>query len=132
MSHFTVIVIGDEVDEQMAPYAEQGFEDKYGEFEDTEEESLEEYLNKEIEIVVLADGSLHNKYEEQFSHYSQGSFSREWKYPEDAVIRQGKFTELYATFEEFMEEWHGTGSRDEKTGRYGYWRNPNAKWDWYS
>ena len=31
-----------------------------------------------------------------------------------------------------MKEWCGQENRDPKTGRYGYWRNPNAKWDWYS
>jgi hypothetical protein len=25
----------------------------------------------------------------------------------------------------------GTIAKDEETGKYGYWENPNAKWDWY-
>jgi hypothetical protein len=42
-----------------------------------------------------------------------------------------KFSDLYSTFEEYMKEWHGDDERDEKTNRYGYWHNENAKWDWY-
>lgn len=38
--------------------------------------------------------------------------------------------EGYNTFEEYMEDRYG-GPRDEETERYGYWENPNAKWDWY-
>lgn len=132
MSHFTVLVIGDKIDEQMAPYAEQGFKEEYGIFNNKEEDSMQEYQNDEVEIVVCLDGTLHSKYAEQFSYYPKGSFSREWKYPEGSIIRQGKFSEIYPTFEDFMREWHGMNSRDEKTGLYGYWSNPNAKWDWYS
>ncbi|AUM93695.1 TPA: hypothetical protein LA742_001255 [Clostridium botulinum] len=36
----------------------------------------------------------------------------------------------YATLDEFMYEYYGY-EKDEKTGKYGYWHNPNAKWDWY-
>lgn len=131
MSHFTVIVIGSNIDEQLAPYTEQGFEAKYGVFEDTEEESLKEYNEDNIEIVVLADGSLHTKYSEQFRNYNNKSFSTEYVYPEDAIIRQGKFVELFPTFDDFMSKWHGNTERDPQTNRYGYWTNPNAKHDWY-
>lgn len=37
MSHFTVIVVGSNVEEQMEPYAEQDFEEKYAKFEDIED-----------------------------------------------------------------------------------------------
>jgi len=39
--------------------------------------------------------------------------------------------EKYASFEEYMKEWHGYDSRDQSKGRYGLWSNPNVKWDWY-
>lgn len=132
MSHFCVIVIGNDVEDQMERFAEQDFAEEYGFFEDTEDENLEEYQNKEVEIVVFADGSLHSKYEEQFREYDPKNFSSNYVYPKGSIIRPGKFTELYSTFEEFMEEWHGTPSRDENKGRYGYWHNPNAHYDWYS
>jgi hypothetical protein len=37
--------------------------------------------------------------------------------------------EKYPTFDEYMKDYVGYKSRDKKTGRYGYWENPNAKWD---
>ena len=132
MSHFAVIVVGENVEKQLEPYAEQDMKEEYRKFEDIEDSSLEEYKNKEVDIVVFSDGSLHHKYEEQFRYNPPGVFSTEWKYPEDSTIRKGNFNELYKTFEEYMEKWHGTRQRDEETGRYGFWYNPNAKWDWYS
>ena len=37
---------------------------------------------------------------------------------------------LYASFDEFVEDYGG--SKDEKTGRYGEWFNPDSVYDWYS
>jgi len=34
-------------------------------------------------------------------------------------------------FELFLKEWGGYEEKDTDTGKYGYWENPNAKWDWY-
>jgi hypothetical protein len=130
MSHFTVVVIGNDIDEQLAPYAEQDFEPQYGEFQDKEDEYKNEYENEEVEIVVLADGSLHSKYAKQFQ--DNKSWSNNYVYPSDSTIRKGKHSELYPTFEDYMREWHGSDERDEVKDRYGYWHNPNAKWDWYS
>ncbi len=131
MSHFAVIVVGSDVDEQMEPYAEQDFDEKYGVFKETETECLEEYNNEEVDIVVLADGTMYNKYEEQFRKFDPKKFDTTYVYPEGSVLRKGKFSELYPTFEEFMEGWHGNSDRDEKNNRYGYWHNPSAKWDWW-
>lgn len=33
-------------------------------------------------------------------------------------------------FESFIKDWAGH-EKDPETGKYGYWENPNAKWDWY-
>lgn len=41
------------------------------------------------------------------------------------------FKKLYKTFDEFCKKWEGYSERDKKTGRYGYWHNPNSKWDYY-
>jgi hypothetical protein len=35
----------------------------------------------------------------------------------------------YTTFEEFAERWYKR--KPNENGKYGYWHNPNAKWDWY-
>ena len=34
-------------------------------------------------------------------------------------------------FDYFMKEWARYERKDPTTQRYGYWENPNAKWDWY-
>jgi hypothetical protein len=41
------------------------------------------------------------------------------------------FKKRYGTYEKYLKDWHGVDGKDEKTGRYGYWSNPNAKWDWF-
>lgn len=37
----------------------------------------------------------------------------------------------YPTFENYIEEYCGYHYDDDQKA-YGYWENPNAKWDWYS
>jgi len=37
----------------------------------------------------------------------------------------------YSDFETYIQEWHGCEEVDPETGKYGYWENPNCKWDWY-
>lgn len=132
MSHFTVIVVGENLEEQMSAYAEEGYDEKYAEFTDVEDDSLEEYKNEEADIVELKDGSVYSVYEEQFYFKKAGSFEKEVRYPEDSIQRKGKYTEIYSTFEDFMEKWHGYKQRDEEKNRYGYWSNPNAKYDYYT
>lgn len=36
---------------------------------------------------------------------------------------------FYESFEDFCDDWHG--SKPNEDGRYGYFENPNSKWDWY-
>lgn len=54
---------------------------------------------------------------------------------ENRIVEEGdktfSFKEKYATLEEFAKEWWGFKERDPETGRYGFWENPHAKWDWY-
>ena len=40
------------------------------------------------------------------------------------------YKEKYPDFKYFIEEYNGY-KFDEKMNKYGYWENPNAKWDWY-
>lgn len=53
------------------------------------------------------------------------------KVPEDAIKVEVPHRKHWPTFESFMADWHGNEARDEKHGRYGHYRNPNAKWDWW-
>jgi hypothetical protein len=88
MSHFVVMVVGEDVEGQLAPYQENNMGDcpeEYLEFNDEEDECREAYE---------------------------------------------EHSEDYATFEEFVEDYYGY-KKDPKTGKYGYWENPNNKWDWW-
>jgi hypothetical protein len=135
MSHFTVLVVGSNPEEQLAPYQENNMgncPDEYMEFHSTEEKYLEQYENETVDKVVMPDGRLLNKWDEEFR--KRGSFGLgggTHEVPAGLEIRKVPFKELYNTFEEFVADWCGDKERDEKIGKYGYWENPNRKWDWY-
>lgn len=89
MSHFTVMVIGENAEEQLAPYQENNMGD-------CPEEHL--VFNDETE-----------------------SLKKSWD-----DLTEDERSE-YGSFPEFAEE----EGYKEHEGKYGYWENPNAKWDWY-
>lgn len=106
--------------------------EEYLEFHDTEDEYLDEYKTNGAKRVIMPDGRLLAPWDEQFR--VEGSFgigSDTHKVPKGLKVKQIPFKKIYPTFEQFVKEWHGTSERDAQTGRYGYWENPNAKWDWY-
>lgn len=122
MSHFTVAVFSDgtkTVEQLLAPYQENNMDDcpkEYLQFFSTSEEHRSEWENESTKKVKLNDGRL------------------VWPWSDEAnggEIVTVTYKELYPTFKEFMEDY--IGSRfDEEMQDYGYWENPNAKWDWYS
>ena len=140
MSHFTVLVcvpphilathcgnIEDAVAEMMAPYQENNMGDcpeEYLEFNETEDENLEEYQSKTSKMVRLTDGRLICRYSVEFREIPQVELI-------GSVEVEVPHTERFDTFEEYMKEYCGYNSRDEKTGKYGYWENPNRKWDYW-
>ena len=121
MSHFVVLVIGDDVDLQLAPFNEQPDADdphvKFV-FNDRTEEFRKQYDEDSVEIIKRPDGSW------IFPHAATDD--------KDAQIApvSVKFSELYPTFEEFCKQWHGALPNEQ--GQFGYSSNPNAKWDWYT
>lgn len=46
------------------------------------------------------------------------------------VIENYPLKDLYPTFKQFVETYYEE-SFNEKEGAYGYYRNPDAKWDWW-
>lgn len=121
MSHFTVLVIGEDVDGQLAPFQENNMGDcpkEYLEFNDVEEEYKEDYENGSTEMYEKPDGS----------------YEYSWNLSEEEKQTLKKvdlpYKEKYKSFEDFIESYEGY-SKDEETGKYGYWENPNRKWDWY-
>lgn len=60
--------------------------------------------------------------------------NRRWKNVSGIVIdgpSEIPLKTVYPVFENFMENWVGSHI-DPETGKWGYWENPNAKWDWYT
>jgi len=135
MSHFTVLVIGNDPEKQLAPYQENNMGDcpeDFLEFHDKEESHRKQYENDTVDKVIMPDGRLLDKWDNEFRVKGTiGIGGDTHKVPSNLEIRKVPFTELYATFEEFMSDYCGYKERDEKIGKYGYWENPNCKWDWY-
>lgn len=106
---------------------------EYLEFHDTEEEMRQEYEKDGCTKVVMPDGRLLSPWDEAFRR--KGSFavigSSTHEVPPELKQREVPYKELFATFKDFAKEWHGCEESDPETGRYGYWENPNRKWDWY-
>lgn len=105
--HFLVTVFGEDVDRQLAPYQENNFgtcPETYLEFYDVEEEFREEFRSGRFGTTGLG-----------------------WFHP----IRLLKLVRsTFMAFDSDMAEAH-SGLRDERTGRYGDWWNPNAEYDFY-
>lgn len=134
MSHFVVLVVGNNIEAQLAPFQESNSDTprEYLEFVDKEDEILEEYRAGSSPRVVMPDGSFVTPYDERFR--KKGTFgygSNTHEVPAHLEQRNIAFTALYPNVDAYAEEHHGYTGRDSVTHRYGYWENPNAKWDWY-
>lgn len=138
MSHFTVLVIGPDWEKQLEPFWELDLSqadmalDPRAEFQDKTEEITEEYNTKTVDRVIMPDGRKLCTYDEEFKVQKEGGKfpSYEYKIPEGLEVKPVPFKEIYDNVEEFAREWHGY--EKDFNGRFGYYHNPNAKWDWYS
>lgn len=135
MSHFSVLIIGDDIEKQLAPFQENNMGDcpkEFLEFKETETESLAEYETQKTDCYVSPEGKPHCKYDERFRVHSTDLLApTTYKCPDGWSEREVPVKELYATFDEYMTEYCGNKERDPVIGRHGYWENPNKKWDWY-
>ena len=140
MSHFAVLVIGDDVEKQLAPYQENNMGDcpaEYLRFNDETDGLLEQYQNGTTKTVVSPSGELLSPYEDRFLNPDYKTFSEDesnprWIYPTGYEIKEVPFNRRYSSFDEFVTQYHGYEEKDPSTGRYGYWENPDAKWDWWT
>ena len=139
MSHFTVGVIADklsDVDNMLAPYQENNMGDcprEYLEWVSVTSEYREDYSKDTRTMVKLEDGSLVSVYDSRFEvttkNEKNGVTEVTHIVPENLTKVEVPISEIYPTFEEFME--YIGYDFDEEMQDYGYWENPNAKWDWY-
>jgi len=124
MSHFTVLVIGDNPEEQLSPFNEQPPEgSEYLEFNDCTEEVKEAWENKMIPCVkIRADEN--NPQGRWVCEYSSAGRNAKIGSKMDKPAH-----EVYKDINQFAEDWFGYHLSGAS---WGYWHNPNAKWDWYS
>ena len=134
MSHFTVVIIGGNPEEQLAPYQEadgKNMDEKYLKFVETEEECRKNWNTQTTEMMRTPEGELVNLYDSKYSIKNKDILEPTvYKFPENWVKVEVPFTEIYPSFSNYMIEYEG-GGKDSDTGKYGYWKNENAKWDWY-
>jgi len=136
MSHFAVLVVGDDIEEKLAPYQENNMgtcAEEYLEFVSVEDDYRKEYEEDSIEMWKNGD-DLEYTWPERFK---VGDILNKETMPDADIEAMGwekvfiAHKDRYDTFEEFIEDWAGYDERNEETGEFGYYENPNAKWDWY-
>lgn len=140
MSHFLLGVLTrtgseEEVERLLAPFQENNngdCPDEYLAFNDTEDENRREYESGGTSYVVTADGQRRLPWDEAFRvpgpiGIGHGTHAD----PPGSSRLHIPYRETFATFENYMADWCGQ-VRDRRMGKYGYWENPNAKWDWWS
>ena len=139
------------IERAMSPYCECTEDPAYLEFVDVGPEYQEKYKTEATTAVRLPDGTICTIYDTQFTNhydYKDGkvyyrqtgvpallSFGGAGPFPgietkEVQVLENYPFSKLYHTYEEFMRRYGGYDF-DARHQSYGYYSNPNAKWDWY-
>ena len=159
MSHFTVGVICKDINDYeklLAPYQENNMGNcpkEYLKFNSVTEEKKQTYENETTKRFVTIDGNYLYPWDNRFdveitkdeyerldqqnvkdlsSHYSVGIkkyFKRDYSLLK-GELREVPYKEIYPTFEQYMEDCEYY-EFDEEMNDYGYWENPNRKWDWY-
>ena len=72
------------------------------------------------------------------AHFSDGSYDGyETYYKYDPSVVNGTvvevpYREIYATLDDYVKDCEGVSLWDSEMKAYGWWENPNAKWDSYS
>ena len=109
MSHYTLLIIGEEdIEEALYPFWEL----------DLSQEEMKE--DGRAEFIGFKKEDLEKEFEK---------FKEEHK---DEIEKGKEYWIKYRTCsaEEWLESWNGYYLNKEET-QYGYYSNPNAKWDWY-
>jgi hypothetical protein len=119
MSHSTVLVIGEDPEKQLEPFAEQwdsSTPPHFAQFGD-ETETVMKGWEEDTVTCIKVRGKWQSKNATRASR------------PDDMSEREIPVKEYYGSLESYVEGYHGYQTHN---GRYGYWHNPQAKWDWYS
>lgn len=142
MSHFVVLVEADDeahLTRLLVPFKEAGCgsEDppelaQYLEFRDEEDEVRADWESGTCRRYVNEVTGEHDfPWADRFA--PPGAFGiTSHPLPAGWVEKEMTLKEIYANdFLRYVKEWKGFDAPDPRTGRYGVWRNPNQKWDWW-
>lgn len=121
MSHFSVMVIGDNIERQLEPYDEN--KDVYIDMT----EALEEELKELIKYTIWADGK-----RPYYGIEAVGKTVTFKNMPDEPnkIIYEDTKKEVFGTIQA-LAEYKGY-ELNEEDGKWYRRYNPNSKWDWYS
>jgi hypothetical protein len=126
MSHFTVLIIGPDIEKQLQPYHEYectGIEDEYV-VEVNKTEDVQEYLNEEIHYGLDSSGELNYHYRlESAEEAGYGNIKKGTRL--EYFKAKGLSTE---EIDEDIIEYHGYKKVGDEWFRF---TNPNSQWDWW-
>lgn len=127
MSHFTVLVIGDDVEKQLQPYHEYectGIEDEYV-IDINVDEEVKKYLDRELFVGLRKDNG-----EIDYQCYEDRANETlvEWKRMTQLEYFQSKDM-TPEEIEEDIKDYYGYEKRED--GSWYKHTNPNANWDWW-
>ena len=135
MSHYRCAVITDgtkTVEELMAAYQENNLEtvpQEYLEFYDETDEYKSDYEGGSLVFYRDPDTlALYWQYDDRFK--SDEVAGQRYVIPGGYAKVEIPCNVVYPTFESYMGEF--CDKEPNEDGRYGYWENPNARWDWYT
>lgn len=140
MSHYTLLVVlppgtadvDAAVAERLAPYEEDAEDRRFLEFQDTEDEWRADFESGVVEMVELADGTRLLPWDDRLrvpGTFGLGSDTH--RDPPGSKRIEVPQRERYTSLDAFAADWHLEKARDPERKRFGHWRNPNGKWDWF-
>lgn len=160
MSHFVAAVITKDpanFEEELAPYQENNMGDcpkQFLEFVNQTEEFRKNWEEGTAKRVKLPNGEYIYPRDDRLKVYitkeeyeklceeggapcgCSGFGGEETYYMYDVSVVNGvledvPYKKLYLTFDDYVKDYEGEDCWDDEMKAYGYWRNPNAKWDSY-
>lgn len=144
MSHFSVLVIGDDIEKQLAPYDENLRAEPYKVYMDSDELARMadhyELLPKprkinfdEEEAGPKSIAEMVQATTEKMRLAEKGISSEEVEEKKKPVWPENPSPQLVQNILDKMDDWHGNkGGVDEKGIYYLSTYNPKSRWDWYS
>lgn len=137
------IQVEDLLDDLLAPYEECPNDPDYLEFVDMEESARLEYLTQTVLCVKMPDGRILPAYSGVFSalyeiydgkvykrRYGPLHHRKRTKKAKRIKLVDCPLRKQFPNLKDYMEDYCGYYYSEEEDA-YGYYHNPNAKWDWY-